>query len=110
MLPETICVNDKFFVCKARKQTFQERLPLFTRLMNHQRGLVGLRVIPPAEEKLPYVVESTWLSHNHFQSWIAMPAFVLSIGALSGNADYPIVRHKQTELLAAHDTPLRLAA
>ena len=110
MLSEMICVKDRFFVCKARKHSFQERLQLFTGLMNVQRGLVGLRVIPPTKGNTPYVVESTWLSRGHFQDWITSPAFVLSIGALCGNAADPIVRNKQTQLLPAHDIPLRLAA
>lgn len=110
MQPEMICVNDKFFVRKERKHSFHERLQLFTGLMNVQRGLVGLRVIPPARGNTPYVVESTWLSRGHFQNWIASPAFVLSIGALSGSADAPIVRSKQTQLLPAGEFPLRLAA
>lgn len=110
MLSEMICVNDRFFVYTARKHSFQERPQLFTGLMNVQRGLVGLRVIPPSKGDKPFVLESTWLSRDHFQSWIDSPAFVLSIGALCGNAADPIVRHKQTELLAANDIPLRLAA
>lgn len=110
MLSEMICANDKFFVWKLHKHSFQERLQLFTGLMNVQRGLVGLRVVPPTKGNTPYVVESTWLSRAHFQDWIASPAFVLSIGALCGNADHPIVRSKQTEVLAAHNIPLRFAA
>lgn len=110
MLSEMVCVNDKFFVWKSHKHSFQERLPLFTGLMNVQRGLVALRVTAPKKGNTPYVVESTWLSRGHFQDWIASPAFVLSIGALSGSAVAPIVRNKQTEMLAAHDIPLRLAA
>jgi len=110
MLSEMICVNDRFFVYTARKHSFQERLQLFAGLMNVQRGLVGLRVIPPSKGNTPFVVESTWLSRDHFQSWIASPAFVLSIGTLSGNAADPIVRSKKTELLVAHDIPLQLAA
>ena len=110
MLSEMICVTDRFLVCKTRKHPFQERLQLFAGLMNAQRGLAALRVIPPTKGNTPFVVESTRLSRNHFHGWIASPAFVLSIGALSGNAADPIVRHKQTELLAVNDIPLRLAA
>lgn len=110
MLSEMICVSDRFFVRKERKHSFQERLQLFTGLMNVQRGLVALRVAAPTKGNTPYVVESTWLSRGHFQSWIASPAFVLAIGALSGNADAPIVRSKQTLLLPAEELPLRLAA
>lgn len=110
MISEMVCVNDKFFVCKERKYSFQERLQLFTGLMGIQRGLVDLRVIPPSKGNTPYVVESTWLSRGHFHSWIASPAFVLSIGALSGNAENPIVRSKQTSLAPANELPLRLAA
>lgn len=110
MQSEMICVTDQFFVRKERKHSFQERLQLFTGLMNIQRGLVALRVIPPTQGNTPYVVESTWLSRGHFQNWIASPAFVLSIGALSGNAGAPIVRSKKTVVLAAHEMPLRLAA
>lgn len=110
MLSEMVCVSDKFYVWKMRKGSFQERLQRFTGLMNVQRGLVGLRVVPPTNGNTPYAVESTWLSRGHFQDWIASPAFVLSIGALCGNATDPIVRSKRTEVLAAHDIPLRLAA
>lgn len=110
MLSEMVCVNDKFFVWKSHKHSFQERLPLFTGLMNVQRGLVALRVTAPTKGNTPFVVESTWLSRGHFQDWIASPAFVLSIGALSGNTGNPVVRSKQTEVLAAHDIPLKLAA
>lgn len=110
MISEMICVNDKFFVCKEHKHSFQERLQLFTGLMNIQRGLVALRVIPPSKGNTPYVVESTWLSRGHFQSWIASPAFVLSIGSLSGSAEAPIVRSKQTRLLPMEEFPLPLAA
>lgn len=110
MLSEMICVNDRFFVSKTRRHSFQERIQLFSGLMNMQRGLVGLRVVPSGKGNTPYVVESTWLSRGHFQNWIDSPAFVLSIGALCGNAEYPIVRSKQTEVLPAHDIPFRLAA
>ncbi|MDD5391282.1 MAG: antibiotic biosynthesis monooxygenase [Gallionellaceae bacterium] len=110
MLSEMICVSDKFFVRKARRHSFQERLQLFTGLMNVQRGLVGLRVIPPSKGNTPFVVESTWLSRDHFQDWIASSTFVLSTGALCGNAADPIVHNKQTELLAVNDIPLRFAA
>lgn len=110
MLSEMICVNDRFFVRRDRRHSFQERLQLFTGLMNVQRGLVELRVVPPTQGNTPYVVKSTWLSRGHFQNWITSPAFVLSIGALSGNAEAPIVRSKKTEVLAAHEMPLRLAA
>lgn len=110
MLSEMICVSDRFFVRRDRRHSFQERLQLFTGLMNIQRGLVSLRVTPPSKGNTPYVVESTWLSRGHFQNWIASPAFVLSIGALSGNADAPIVRSKQTWLLPMEEFPLRLAA
>jgi heme-degrading monooxygenase HmoA len=110
MLSEMICVNDRFLVSKARRHSFEERLQLFTRLMNMQRGLVGLRAVPPGKGNAPYVVESTWLSRGHFQNWIDSPAFVLSIGALCGNAADPIVRSKQTEVLSAHDILFRPAA
>lgn len=110
MLSEMICVNDRFFVRKTRRHSFHERIHLFSGLMNVQRGMVGLRVVPPGKGNAPYVVESTWLSRGHFQNWIASPAFVLSIGALCGNAADPIVRSKQTEVLAARNIPLRLAA
>lgn len=110
MISEMICVNDRFFVHKERKHSFQERLQLFTGLMNVQRGLVNLRVRAPTKGNTPYVVESTWLSRSHFQNWIASPAFTLSIGALSGGFTHPIVRRKQTEVSPAADVPLRLAA
>lgn len=110
MLSEMVCVNDKFLVWKSNRHSFQERLQIFTGLMNAQRGLVALRMVQQGKGNTPYVVESTWLSRGHFQNWIASPAFALSIGALCGNADHPIVRGKQTEVLAAHDIPLRLAA
>lgn len=110
MISEMICVNDRFFVHKESKHSFQERLQLFTGLMNVQRGLVNLHVQAPTKGNTPYVVESTWLSRNHFQNWIASPAFTLSIGALSGGFTHPIVRRKQTEVSPAADVPLRLAA
>lgn len=110
MSSEMICVFDRFFVPRERRPVFLERLPLFTGLMNAQRGMVALRLVPPGEAGEPYAIHSTWLSRNHFQRWIASPAFVLAIGALSGNAAHPIVALKETELSAAHTAPLALAA
>ncbi|MDD5328516.1 MAG: antibiotic biosynthesis monooxygenase [Sulfuricella sp.] len=109
-MSEMISVNDRFFVCKAHRHSFQERLQLFIGLMNVQRGLIGLRVIPPGGRNTLFVVESSWLSRDHFQSWLASSAFIVSMGALAGDAADPVVRKKQTELLAARDIPLRLAA
>ena len=110
MSSEMICVNDRFFVNRERRPAFLERLPLFTGLMNVQRGLVALRVVAPAQVGAAYAVESTWLTRGHFQRWMSSPAFVLAIGALSGNAAFPIVASKSTALADAHSAPLARAA
>lgn len=110
MSSEMIYVSDKFLVHRERRQAFLERLPLFTGLLNAQRGLVAARVVAPGQASAPYVVESTWLTRGHFQRWISSPGFVLAIEALSGTAAFPIVASKSTQLADAHTAPLALAA